>query len=89
MAIAGHRDPKLLSGDALVIEPELAGQSRKFRLIGGLLQKNKEKEGEQAQRESETDDPADDWNALKKHDDEGGADRVKRKMLPFGHGIGH
>jgi len=84
MAVGGHANAKLLSRNPLVVEAELLREARELRLIRGLLQEDKDQKRQQAERECETNDPADVGNSLEHHDEKGGRDSVDRKKLPFG-----
>ena len=76
-------------GDFLVVEAKAAREARQFGLVGRLLKQDEDQEGEQAEREGEADQPPDIRNALEGEDEERGANRVERKLLPFGRGRGH
>src|SRR5438046_5148869 len=89
MAVARHLDVKLPAFDLLVIKAEGTGEARKLGLIRRLLQHEVDEEGEQPERNGEADQPPNDGNALDQHDQQRGAKRIKREMLPFGDGMGH
>ena len=83
MAVRRHLHPQFPARDLLVVEAEAARQPRQLGLIGRLLKQDEDEEGEQAEREGEADEPADDRDPLKQHDDERRGDRVERKLLPL------
>ena len=89
MAVGRHAHPQRPAGYVLIVEPERAREARELRLIRRLLEDDVDEKGEQAEREGETDDAADDGKAHDEREQQCRSDRVQREVLPFGNGRRH
>jgi hypothetical protein len=89
MAVGRHLHVELLARDLLVVEAEAVSEPRELGLIRRLLHQDENQKGEESKREGETDDPANEWNALQNHDEQCGAHGVQHEVLPFGNRASH
>jgi hypothetical protein len=86
MAVRRHFDPHFPPRHLLRIEPEPLRHPAELRLVRRLLDQDEQGEGEQGERESEAEQPADQRKPEEEHEQKRSAQGVERDLRPVGVG---